>query len=128
MESKTVNRCLSNLFSIFGMPGYVHNDRGPSLISKETTSFLHNYGVVTSRTTSYNPEGNGQVERYNGIIWQSILLALKSKNLPESYWETVLPDVLHSNRSLLCTATNCAPHEQLFSFIRRSTTGQSLPT
>ena len=61
------------------MPGYVHNDRGPSLISKETTSFLHNYGVVTSRTTSYNPEGNGQVERYNGIIWQSILLALKSK-------------------------------------------------
>ena len=40
MESKTVNRCLSNLFSIFGMPSYVHNDRGPSLISKETTSFL----------------------------------------------------------------------------------------
>ena len=79
MESKTVNSCLSNLFSIFGMPAYIHSDRGSSFLSQETKTFLHNYGVVTSRTTPYNPEGNGQVERYNGIIWQSILLALKTK-------------------------------------------------
>ena len=77
MESKTVNSCLSNLFSIFGMPAYIHSDRGSSFLSQETKTFLHNYGVVTSRTTPYNPEGNGQVERYNGVIWQSILLALK---------------------------------------------------
>ncbi len=72
MGAKTVNSCLSNLFSIFGMPAYIHSDRGSSFLSQETKTFLHNYGVVTSRTTPYNPEGNGQVERYNGVIWQSI--------------------------------------------------------
>ena len=102
MESKTVNSCLSNLFSIFGMPAYIHSDRGSSFLSQETKTFLHNYRVVTSRTTPYNPEGNGQVERYNGVIWQSILLALKTKNLPESRWEEVLAEALHASHSLLC--------------------------
>ena len=44
------------------------------------------------------------------------------------YWQEVLPDVLHSVRSLLCTATNCTPHERLFGWARRSTTGNSLPS
>ena len=127
MESKTVNSCLSNLFSIFGMPAYIHSDRGSSFLSQETKTFLHNYGVVTSRTTPYNPEGNGQVERYNGVIWQSILLALKTKNLPESRWEEVLAEALHASHSLLCTATNATPHERLFKFNRHSTTGITLP-
>lgn len=42
--------------------------------------------------------------------------------------EMVLPDALHSIRSLLCTATNCTPHERLFNYQRRSSTGRSIPT
>ena len=38
-------------------------------------------GVPTGRTTRYNPRGNGQVERYNGIIWKTIVLALRVKKL-----------------------------------------------
>ena len=34
---------------------------------------------------------------------------------------------MHSIRSLLCTATNETPHERVFSFPRRSTSGSSLP-
>lgn len=39
-----------------------------------------------------------------------------------------MPDVLHSIRTLLCTATNCTPHERLFNFQRRSGTGTALPS
>ena len=77
-------------------------------------------GIATRKSTPYHPIGNGQVERYNGIIWKTVRLSLKSKNLPESQWEVVLPNALHSIRSLLSTSTNTTPHERFFSFQRRS--------
>ena len=43
-------------------------------------------------------------------------------------WEAVLPDALHSIRSLLCTSTNATPHERLFADQRRCTSGHSVPT
>ena len=40
----------------------------------------------------------------------------------------MLIDVLHSIRSLLCTATNTTPHERFLTFNRRSTLGTSVPS
>ena len=128
MESSTVIRCLTDVFSIFGMPGFVHSDRGPSLVSEEIRLFLLRNGISYSNSTKYNPRGNGQVERYNGVIWKSIQLALRNRNLPESQWEIVLPEVLHCQRTLLCTATNTTPHERIFSYDRRTPSGESLPS
>lgn len=127
-SSSTVISCLQQIFVIFGMPAYIHSDRGSVFISKEITSYLHSKGIATSRSTPYNPEGNGQVERYNGIIWRAISLAIKTRGLQISQWEIVLADALHSIRSLLCTATNCTPHERMFNHQRRSTNGISLPS
>ena len=76
----------------------------------------------------YYRAGNDQVEKYNGTVWKAVTMVCKSKNLPIKYWQEVLPDVLHSLRSLLCTATNEMPHECLFCFARRSTSGSSVPT
>ena len=63
-----------------------------------------------------------------GVIWKSIRLALKSLHLDERNWESVLQTVLHSQRSLLCTSTNCTPHERFFAFQRRNSNGDSLPS
>ncbi|KAL7633690.1 UNVERIFIED_CONTAM: hypothetical protein RMT77_015644 [Armadillidium vulgare] len=128
MSAKTVIRCLSQLFSIFGLPSYVHSDRGTAFMSQELKQFLHGFGVATSRTTPYNPQGNGQCERYNGIIWKTISLALKSRNLQVAQWEQVLPQALHSIRSLLTTSTNETPHERLFNYQRKSSNGYTIPT
>ena len=128
MSTSTVIHCLTQLFAMFGMPSYVHSDRGASFMSNELQQFLHEKGIATSRTTSYNPQGNGQVERLNSTLWRAILLSLKSRKLPISHWEDVLLDALHSIRSLLCTSTNCTPHERLFSYCRKSTSGTSIPT
>ena len=40
----------------------------------------------------------------------------------------MLPDALHSIRSLLSTATNCTPHERMFTYRRQSSSGNSVPT
>ena len=118
----------SALFNIFGMPGYSHSDRGPSLISTELKLYLNARGVATSRTSAYNSKSNGQVERYNGIIWETINLALKSNKLHVLQWESVITDALYSIRSLLCTSANSTPHERLFNYQHRSTSGNAVPT
>lgn len=97
-------------------------------MSIELKTFLTSQGVATSRTTPYNPRGNGQCERFNGIIWKTILLALKTNNLNARHWEEVLDIALHSIRSLLCTATNMTPHERMFMHPIRSFNGTSMPT
>ena len=53
-------------------------------------------------------------------------LAVEEENLPITKWEYVLPQVLHSVRSLLCTTTNTTPHERFLNFQRRSVLGISL--
>ena len=128
MLTDTVVDSLNDLFSIFGMPGCVHSDRGPSFMSDKLKTYLHSKGIATSNTTKYNPAGNGQCERYNGIIWKSIRLSLFTKNLPVTCWESALADALHSTRSLLNTSINCTPHERMFQHNRRSSNGTSIPT
>ena len=64
ISTSTVIKCLTTLFSLFGMPAYVHSDRGASFMS-----YKH--------TTSYNPAGNGQVETYYGIVWKAVETYLK---------------------------------------------------
>lgn len=128
ISSSTVIKCFNQLFAIFGMPAYIHSDRGTSFMSKELADFLTSKGIATSRTTPYNPQCNGQTERYNGIIWNAVKLALRTKQLDVSKWCLVLADALHSIRSLLCTATNCTPHERFFNYQRRSCTGYSIPS
>jgi len=111
-DAETVISCLNQLLTLYGMPAYVHSDRGPAFVSHDLISYLHHRGIGCSNTSIYNPRSNGQCERYNGIIWSSVKLALKSRKLHISQWELVLPDVLHSIRLLLCTTANETPHEK----------------
>ena len=128
MSAGVIIKHLNNLFSVFGITGYIHSDNGPSLISDELRKHLVKNGIAYSNSTRYNPKGNGQVERYNKTIWKAIQLYLKNQNLDIKYWEHALPSALNSVRSLLCTSTNVTPHERLFSFSRRTTAGHTLPS
>ena len=128
MHSSTVIKCLDQIFTLCGMPSYIHSDRGTSFLSQELKEYLSQRGIATGKSTPYHPIGNGQVERYNGIMWKTVRLSLKSKNLPDSQWEVVLPDALHSIRSFLSTSTNTTPHERFFSFQHCSSCGTSMPS
>ena len=106
---------------------FIHSDRGQQFLSNHVKSFLMSHGIGSSHTSSYNPAGNGQCERFNGTIWRTIKLALRAKGLHASQWEVVLPESLHAICSLLCTATNETPHNRLFRFQRKNTPIYSLP-
>lgn len=127
MTSSTVIKHLSELFSVFGQPSYIHSDRGPSFASQELKTFLQSKGIATSHSTPYYPQGNGQVESYNGIIWKSIMLNLRTKKLDVKHWEQSLPQAMNSIRSLLCTSTNTTPHERMFNHPRKTGLSVALP-
>ena len=96
MNSSTVIACLNKLFSLCGMPQYVHLDNAKSFLSDTVKDFLLKCGITSSKSSPYHPTGNAQVEQYVGVIWKSIRLALKSNNLFMSCWETVFSEALHS--------------------------------
>ena len=73
----------TDLFCIFGFSNCLPIDQGFSFMSCELISWLHTIGIPTSKSTRYNPQGNGQVERLNRTIWQTTQLALLTKNLPQ---------------------------------------------
>lgn len=109
------------------MPYYINSDRGPSFMLSELKVFQHSKGITTSWTNSYNSWWNEDIERINRTVWSSVQLALKSKQLPLSMWELVLPDALHSIWYLLWTANNCTSHERLFNYHHKLSTGSSIP-
>ena len=126
-ETKTVRTKFGDLISIFGMPANIRSDRRPSFMSTDLKNFLHSRGIATSCTAPYNLEGNEQCERYNGTIWKTITLTIKHHKLPTTYWEAMIPDVLHSVRTLISVSTNCTIHEHLFQYQSRSVTGFNVP-
>ena len=81
IDAKTVIAFLNQLFAIFGMPSYVHTDRAATFLLQDLLSFFRRRGIACSRTSVYNAPGNGQCERYNGVIWSAIRLALRSRKL-----------------------------------------------
>ena len=128
MTTQTVINCLTTLFCMFGLPGFVHTDRGSCFSAKVFKDFLHFPGIATSRTTSYHLTDNLQNERWNQTNWRRIELMLHSRRLPEEVWKNVLQDSLHSTKSLLCTSTNSTPHDRFFQFHPRSMLGKSIPS
>ena len=67
MQTSTVINCLELLFSMRGMLDYIHSDRGRTFISQELKGHLQKE-VAPSKSTHYNPQGNGQAERYVGVV------------------------------------------------------------
>ena len=63
-----------------------------------------------------------------GIYWIFRKNIHPCRGMDINRWQEVLPEALHSVRSLLCTATNSTPHERFLSFPRRSSSGTSIPT
>lgn len=83
-QSSTVIGRLSQLFTIFDMPSYMHFDRGTSSMSAELFGYRKDNGVALSHITSYSPQEVGQFGCLNNILWRAISLALRFRGLPLS--------------------------------------------
>ena len=60
--------CTKQYFSQFGIPQRILTDQGRCFISKPISYFLNLWGIAKATSTSYHPETQGLVERFNGTI------------------------------------------------------------
>src|SRR3546814_10280118 len=56
---------LKKLFLRHGCPTTVLSDNGKAFISASVTKLYEEFGIQGKKTTPYNPQGNGVVERLN---------------------------------------------------------------
>ena len=117
---QTVISRLSSLFYLFSPPQNVHSDRGAQFESKCFIDFLHSFGVTKSRTTSYHPQGNGEVERMHGTLWKTVTLRLRQARLPMEAWERQLHPALSNLHYLVFRSTGQTSYTLFLGFSRRS--------
>ena len=102
-SAKTVADKLCNDFILcYGFPSKIHHDQGGEFENKLFSRLEQLCNISHSCTTSYHPQGNGQVERFNRTLISML------RTLPESYksnWKEHLNKVVH--------AYNCSRNDSM---------------
>ena len=88
-SSRTFILCLRSLFSLFGFSAIAHSDNAKCFVSKAIKEFLNEREIASTFSSVYNPRDNSQCERFDGIIWNTIKLALGTNGLEIADWEMV---------------------------------------
>ncbi len=119
-KADTIVKQLDKIFSVFGIPKYLHswsrNKLKSTLLKKTCIAF----GITKTRTTPYHPKGDGMVERSN----RSSIQMLRSFS-NKSDWETHLPLLLFAYRTSQHCSTRTTPFTLMFV---RKTADSIMPT
>ena len=75
---------VDNFISKYGCPTELHSDQGKNVDGVLMNRLCNLLQIAKTRTTPYHPQSNGQVERYNRLVLQSIRYFIKNK---QSNWD-----------------------------------------
>ncbi|CAK1598461.1 unnamed protein product [Parnassius mnemosyne] len=102
-------------FALFGVPRQLIIDRGTSLTSNEFNQFVVGKGMKHILNTVATPLANGQIERYNKTLVES--LASANHGHSENEWDTVLFKVQWSLNNTINKGFGKTPAETLFGVV-----------
>jgi len=98
--------CLLDWFSLFGLCGWIHSDRGPAFEAELTSLICHQFGIQHSMSSAYHPQTNGKAEGSVKMIKKALLLHVKTFG---TRWDVALKFALMSLRSGINTRTGVSP-------------------
>ncbi len=114
-RSKSSKAAADKIFNEFilqyGFPTRIHHDRGPEWNSNLWKELHRMSGIKASNTTPYNPQGDGQVERYN----RTLLNMLKTLSQKEKKnWRKHFPKLAFAVNSTKSKTTQYSPFFLLY--------------
>lgn len=74
-----INLFFKEVFRLHGVPRTILSDRDKLFTSALWDKFAQSLGIKIHMTTSHNPQADGQVERFNKILTERIIAALKDE-------------------------------------------------
>ena len=106
-EASTIASILVNqLFSRYGCPLVIHSDQGRNFESNLIREVCRHLGIEKSRTSSYHPQGNGLVERFNGTVCAMLSMFVADD---QRDWDTYLAKVTFAYNTSVHESTKETP-------------------
>ena len=109
VTSRTVIQFLSAVFSREGDPKELVSDNGSQFVSREFETFLCDRGIVHRKSSVYYPRANGEIERFN----RSLKDSLQTASLEGKPWKEFTREFLHVYRATPHSTTQLSPAELL---------------
>lgn len=111
-KTKCTLRVLQNLFYDFGLPSRIISDRGTSFTSSDFKIFCESQGIKHVMNAVACPRANGQAERFN----QTIVNSLTKYNIgnDERNWDTHTGKIQWGMNTTVNVSTKKTPAEALF--------------
>ena len=81
---------VGNWVLTFGAPDCLHTDQGANLCSELLLEVCKIFGIEKTRSSPYQPQGNGMVERHNRVV--ADVISKYCANNPSS-WDQMIPDL-----------------------------------
>lgn len=119
-RSKTTIKVLEDIFSTFGCPRIIISDQGTSFTSNEFKNFVKSIGVKHIYNAVATPRANGQIERYNRTILNS--LASMNHGLDEKDWDIKVAKLQWSLNNTFNKGIGKSPAEVVFGYRTSSQT------
>ena len=109
--AKTAETLYKNIYTKYGIPKYIHSDRGASFLSKVIKELNNILCIKHTVTTPYRPQSNGSCERLNSIIINRIrTLHPREKNR----WHLHLDSLILAYTSTVHESTGISPFYGMF--------------
>lgn len=101
------------LVRLVGLPARVITDRGKAFTSQEFKNFCRSKQIQHILNAVSCPRANGQVERFNRTILQSLIAYTGEK---DSDWEQMVPLVERGINTTINSTTQKCPYELVYGF------------
>lgn len=106
-EASTVaEKLVHEVFCRYGTPLEIHSDQGRNFESQLFQETCRIMGIHKTRTTSYHPQSDGMVERFNQTLERYLAKVVENR---QRDWDTHIQPFLLSYRSAVHESTNVTP-------------------
>jgi hypothetical protein len=111
MAATVADALVTNCFSLFGMPRWLHSDQGSNFESELFRELCKLLDIRKTRTVAYHPQSDGQVERFNRTMKQMIK-AFVNDNMSD--WDDQLPLLMMAYRASPQESTGVSPNLMMY--------------